>query len=252
MSVSLALLGVGTGTNRGPVVVTPDRLLTFSSSLTGAVSTSSSGAIGVGGAVGSTSPGLAAPRYRFRINPDRLNIKHEKIERYVLTKFGYERQYWGNGLSTFSYSGTSGVFRPNVTAAQFSLAFPNGFDIRQTEAYLRFKEFESFYRNTGSQNIFMYYPEYSHEWEGSLSAFSFERSATKPFHLDYQFTFTGLPFFYPDVTVNTGVDPTSNPAIQAQLASTSPASGSIGSNPSPSTNVDPATGQVISSGGSGA
>lgn len=217
MTTALANFGNPNSGSRGAVVVAPERLLTFSASLVNSATLALPGAVpGQGSAV--SIDNKPNSRYRFRINPERLSIRHEKTEKYVLTKAGYERQYWGNGLSTFQYSGSSGVFRPDITAMQYAAQYPTGFDIRQTNAWLRFKEFESFYRNNGQQNIFMYYQEYGHEWEGSLSGFSFDRAAGKPFYIDYQFTFTGLPIDYPVTTLDGAVAPADAPATQQRLA----------------------------------
>jgi len=199
MTISIGSIGsvVQSG---GPVIVAPERLLSFSK-------------IQLAGL-----PSSANVRYRFRINPERLSIRHDVIEKYVLSKAGYERQDWGNGLSTFQYVGTTGVFKPDVSASVYAELFPNGIDIRQTNAYRRFKEFEQFYRTNRQQNVFMYYQEYDHEWEGSLSGFSFDKSAGKPFHLDYQFTFTGMPIDYPSTQAVISVTSQNSAAVQQRLA----------------------------------
>jgi hypothetical protein len=206
----------------GPASVTPERLLSFSRSPM------------VGGAV-QTAPTNAAgdqTRYRFRINPDRLTTRHDVNEKYTLTQFGYERQDWGNGLSIFQYSGNTGVFRPDVTAADFASRFPGGgFDIRQTKAWQAFQAFETFYRVRGP-NVFMHYDAYDHEWEGSLSGFSFERSAQNPFHITYSFTFTGLPFDYPSTQITVANTTTSQASQQSMAAGSSPSlSPGIDTNP---------------------
>lgn len=215
-------------TSGGPVNVTPDRLISFSAE---DLATSNANTANAGVLPPETTPAelaratgtTAAPRFRFRINPDRLSIRHDKNEKYVLTKAGYERQYWGNGLTVFQYSGNSGVFRPETTVQDFLSRFPNGsFDIRLTTAWLRFREFEDFYRKTGSTNIFMYYDAYEHEWEGSLGQFNFERTANMPFHITYSFTFTGLPIDYPETSLDEGIPGGDVKSTQSKLASTTP------------------------------
>jgi hypothetical protein len=209
VTVSNSAFGGSSGSG-GPVLVSPDRLISFST------------VPGTASAPNATAPvaSKAPARFRFRINPDRLSIKNDKLERYVLTKAGYERQSWGNGLTVFSYGGSSGVFRPDVTVQEFLQRFPGGgFDIRKTTAWLRFKEFENFYQRTGSTNVFMYFPDYDHEWEGSLSGFTFERAAMKPFQIDYQFTFTGLPIDYPITSLDVGVSSADAKAVEKRQAS---------------------------------
>ncbi len=217
MTVSLNLrLDLGNvfgGQRTGAVVVTPDRLLTFSQA---PISGPQQSVLVPGGS------GALAPRYIFRINPSKLAVSHEKLDRFPLTKAGYEIQAWGNGLSMFRYSGSAGVFRPEANAS-FLSSLGSSFDIRQTFAWQRFKEFETFYRTTGSQNLFMYCVDYPHDWEGKLGDFSMERDAERPFTISYSFKFTGLPKLYPTTTVNIAVPGQSADAAQAALASQSAA-----------------------------
>lgn len=217
----------------GAVVVTPDRLLTFSESRITAAGPLSlpvlPGGQGplAGAGAGALPIGQGARRYTFRINPNKLSVTHEKQERYQQTKWGWERQYWGNALSTFRYSGTSGVFRQDAGAGPvFSFGAAPSFDIRTSLAWQKFKEFEDFYRRTGSTNIFMYFIDYPHEWEGSLSEFSFERSATSPFALDYSFRFTGLPIDYAPASASQDLPTGLVSSNQAMAASQSPSLGS--------------------------
>lgn len=219
-------IGSGQRTSGGPVNVTPDRLISFST-VAGAASAPSTGAV----VKADQNAGNVPTRYRFRINPDRLSTRHDKNEKYVFTQAGYERQSWGNGLTVFQYSGNSGVFRPETTVQEFLSRFPNGsFDIRLTNTWLRFQEFEDFYRRTGSTNIFMYYDMYEHEWEGSLSQFNFERTANMPFHITYSFTFTALPLDYPKTSLDEGLPEGDVKSTQSKLASTTPDTSSGGKN----------------------
>lgn len=141
-------------------------------------------------------------RFNFRINPSKLQRSRKKVERFILTKFGYERQYWGNDLHTFNYNGTTGVFKPNITAEEYAVRFGDtaGFDIRSTEAWKNFQRFEQFFERNGHRNIYMMYWAYSHEYEGSLDDFRFEHDADRsPYSINYSFKFTGLPLLYTEV-----------------------------------------------------
>ncbi len=207
------------GPRTGAVVVTPDRLLTFSQA-----PISGPPASGQLLANASLGPTEQAARYSFRINPSKLQTNHEKLDRFPLTKAGYEIQSWGNGLSTFRYQGTSGVLRPDADAGFLSSLGPS-FDIRQTFAWQRFKEFETFYLTHKGTAVFMYWIDYPHDWEGRLGEFSFERDAEKPFIINYSFKFTALPKAYPTTTVSIGIPPGNVTSTQAALAGQAPGFG---------------------------
>jgi hypothetical protein len=128
----------------------------------------------------------------FSLNPHKLSVAVRKLENYILTKFGYERQFWGTGLFVFSYEGRTNVFRPPVSNTGIISASPS-FDIRKTAAYIKFVEFQQFYFSIGNNNIEMSYWGYDNSFTGSLDDFSFSYDAERPFHIDYRFKFTAIP-----------------------------------------------------------
>jgi len=136
--------------------------------------------------------GEDARQFQFRINPDNLRVTKRKLEKYVLTKLGYERQTWGNDLFTYSYEGSSGVFRRDeVVIPSFR------FDITTTAAWQKFKEFERFFEDQGEGSLRMRtWTEEFFEYIGSMPDFSFSVEANNPFRIRYNFTFIGIPLVY--------------------------------------------------------
>lgn len=126
--------------------------------------------------------------FKFRINPDQLNVVKKKLEKYILTKIGYERQSWGNDLFQFQYSGTTGVFRPDETT---TATVP--FDITATKAWQKLKEFERFFERQGEGRVRMRLWAEPFEYVGSVPEFNFRMDANNPFHIRYNFTFVGVP-----------------------------------------------------------
>lgn len=127
--------------------------------------------------------------FKFRINPDQLTVTKKKLEKYILTKIGYERQAWGNDLFMFQYSGSTGVFRPEETGQAAVVPF----DLTETKAWQKLKEFERFFERQGQGRVRMRLWAEPFEYVGSLPAFSFRQDAHNPFHIRYDFTFTGVP-----------------------------------------------------------
>lgn len=127
--------------------------------------------------------------FKFRINPDQLSVTKKKLEKYILTKIGYERQSWGNDLFQFQYSGSSGVFRPEETNAADAVPF----DITTTRAWLKLKEFERFFERQGPGVVRMRLWAEPFEYVGSMPDFNFRQDAHNPFQIRYNFTFTGIP-----------------------------------------------------------
>jgi len=148
-------------------------------------------------------------KFKFRINPNNLKRARRKLGQYILTKFGYERQNWGNDLHTFSYSGSTGTFKPEDG---FDQSGPVTFDIRGTEAYEKFKSFETFYEETGNRQrlVGMQYWGFNGEFFGSLDDFDFNHSAERdPYRFLYNFKFTGIPQAQPEIEVQRRLTPES-------------------------------------------
>lgn len=135
--------------------------------------------------------------FTFRINPGRLKISRPKIEKYLLTKNGFERNFWHNDLIRFEYEGSSGVFRPEDRTWGFQR-----FDITTTLAWQKFRQFEKFYQLCDDRNVQMTYWGYPHAYDGSLNDFTFNYDPEKnPNMITYNFKYTALPLKYTDVTV---------------------------------------------------
>lgn len=131
------------------------------------------------------------PIFKFRINPKQLSVQKRKLEKYVFTKIGFERQGWGNDLFQYSYNGSTGVFRRDeaVLPSQF-------FDITRTLAWQKFREFNTFWEGQREGVVKMQaWMEDRRELVGSLPDFSYVIDADNhPFHIVYQFTFVGASF----------------------------------------------------------
>lgn len=130
--------------------------------------------------------------YTFIVNPANLKVSRKKLGQFTLTKFGYERQNWGNDLVIFDYSGSTGVFRP------YSGNYPDAsFDITITPAYLKFKEFEDFFFNQANDSELVRMQFWGYDevaFQGVLDEFSFTYDPMKePFVIRYQFKYMTLP-----------------------------------------------------------
>lgn len=140
--------------------------------------------------------------FTFVVNPAMLKVSRKKLGQWTLTKFGYERQNWGNDLIMFEYSGCTGVFRPE--SGNYPTA---GFDITQTAAWIKFKEFEKFYfeQSNDSELVRMQFWGYGGAvFQGTLDEFSFTYDPMKePFVIRYQFKYTCVPV--KPVDIQTGI-----------------------------------------------
>lgn len=129
--------------------------------------------------------------FAFSLNPTKLQVSRKKLEKYILTKFGYERQYWQNDLYAMAYSGTTLPFRPESTSRRDD---GRPFDITQTPAWLKFDEMDRFYRETADEReVKLSYWGMKEQLVGSLNDFSFGHDANDPFRIMYSFKFTGIP-----------------------------------------------------------
>lgn len=140
--------------------------------------------------------------YTFSVNPANLKVSRKKLGSFILTKFGYERQNWGNDLIQFEYQGCTGVFRP------VSGNYPDAsFDITTTPAWIKFQEFENFYHESSNESelVRMQYWGYGGAvFQGVLDDFSFTYDPMKePFVIRYGFKYTCLPI--KPVDIQTGI-----------------------------------------------
>lgn len=161
-----------------------------------------------------TSNPTQGQQYRFRLNPDKLSVTKGKIQKWILTKAGFERQFWGNDLYSYSYSGTSGAFRPDEILSSYGPGAPtaNGvasnpkfdasqnldpsqYNITNTYAWKKFTEFERFYTRSDERPVFMSFWGESTALIGAFDHFEKHLQAEPhPRIIHYSFKFTALPF----------------------------------------------------------
>jgi len=142
------------------------------------------------------------------LNPSKLTVVRKKLEQWVLTKAGFERIDWGQNVIEFAYTGSSGAFRldepiPGAVAPQDV----QDLDIRNTQAWAKFAEFEKFFRNTEEEFLEMTYWGQPYNHQGSIGDFQYDLDAdTRPWSIAYRFKFTAKPDkSRPDVVVTGAV-----------------------------------------------
>lgn len=157
--------------------------------------------------------------FTFRLNPTNLKVSLKKLQQWILTKFGFERQYWGNQLWVFNYTGSSEVFKPNPGEIDYS----GRFDITKTAAWFKFRQFENFFLDTGDQNIQMSYWAYDFMFVGTLDDFTFTCDSDRdPHRITYSFTYSAMPIIQPQVLLEYNPDPTIQPNELPQLDAGTP------------------------------
>jgi len=140
------------------------------------------------------------PFFRFRINPVSLTVTKRKLEKYVFTKIGFERQGWGNDLFQYAYAGSTGVFRRDEVV----IPSPQ-FDITRTLAWQKFREFNDFWERQREGVVKMqFWGEDRREMIGSLPDFNYTIDANRPFHIAYRFSFIGVTFGPDTVILESG------------------------------------------------
>jgi hypothetical protein len=133
--------------------------------------------------------------YVFTINPSKLGISRKKVERWTLTKFGFERQFWMNDLCVYQYQGSTGTFRPDEKQIIDNYTF----DITKTKAWQDFTNFENFYLSRcDERSVQMKDLGRDFTLVGSLDDFSYDKDANDPFRIQYKFKFTGIPLSQED------------------------------------------------------
>jgi len=120
--------------------------------------------------------------YRFRINPQQVQVTKSKITAVVLTHAGYERAYFGNELTRLSYTGTTGrLWLPQE--------FQNSIfaDIRLSPVYQRFIQFEAWFEQMNRDVMLL-----DHRgtlYRGAQTQFSYTERADDPYQISYTFSF---------------------------------------------------------------
>jgi len=136
--------------------------------------------------------------FSLRLNPSKMDVSLRKVRKLVLTHAGYDVQYWRNEPWTFSYTGSSGVFRPDEqTFIVPEQADPNKaatlsgnepFDIRLSKAWQKFEDFQRFYFETQERNLSILFR--GETMIGYLDDFRFSEDANSPFHIEYSIAAT--------------------------------------------------------------
>ena len=120
--------------------------------------------------------------FRFRINPQSVQISKSKLTQTVLTHAGYERAYFGNDLTRLSYSGSTGrLWLPQE--------FQNSMfvDIRLSPVWQKFVQFEVWFEQMNRDVMLL-----DHRgtlYRGAQTQFSYTERADDPFQIQYQFNF---------------------------------------------------------------
>ena len=141
--------------------------------------------------------------FRFRINPMLLEVRTPKITASTLTKAGYERSHFGNDWTRWSYSGSTGAFRPpnvieraadlaQVVDPQARKAFlaqvftSTEFDITQSPVWKKFKRWDLFCRRHIGETVMYFDGQIA---RGTMTEHAYTRDGNAPFFINYRFVF---------------------------------------------------------------
>jgi hypothetical protein len=147
---------------------------------------------------------VAESVFRFRINPNQLNVTRDKVQSLVLTKKGYDNQYWRNKMVSLSYKGRSGYFRPpsvslremGVNEGTLRRMESNPIvknimnDTRLSYAWLKFQRFQEFYDTRESDMVLIFDGIF---YTGFFETFNWSQSTDSPYVIQYDFKFLAYP-----------------------------------------------------------
>jgi len=120
--------------------------------------------------------------YKFRINPESLDVKKAKLSSTVLTQAGHERAYFGNDLTRLSYRGSTGrMWLPQEFINSYY------FDIRLSPVYQKFEQFKVWYESLNRDIMLL--DHHGTLYKGICSDFSYNENASDPWKITYSFTF---------------------------------------------------------------
>jgi len=120
--------------------------------------------------------------FRFRINPNSVQVSKGKLTQAVLTHAGYERAYFGNDLTRLSYSGSTGrLWLPQE--------FQNSIfvDIRLSPVWQKFIQFEVWFEQMNRDVMLL--DHHGTLYRGAQTQFSYGERADDPYQIQYQFNF---------------------------------------------------------------
>jgi len=141
--------------------------------------------------------------FRFRINPDLLEVENEKITSDTLTQAGYETSHFGNNWTRMNFSGSTGFFRSahlvemgiklvglrdgEQRRAAFEQAVLSGkIDITKSPVWQKWRRFTEFYRRLKGESVLYYDLSIM---TGTLKNLRWTQDANNPFQMRYKFTF---------------------------------------------------------------
>lgn len=147
--------------------------------------------------------------FRFRINPNLLTVRKNKIISNSFTKTGFTFSHHGNDLTRLGYKGSTGYFEPpnvaqvasqiarivpgfprNVQDAEAlrdaitSLLLSGQINITQSEVWQKFRRFEAFWDRIQSE-MAMYYDQRLYRVQ--VTSFNYSEDASDPFQIKYDF-----------------------------------------------------------------
>jgi hypothetical protein len=142
---------------------------------------------------------LSVPDLTMKINPRNLDNSYSQLINRKRTLGGFIEEHWGEQLDSSSASGTTGEF-----FGEFGLTNTMR---RDTEAFKKFEELVTIYRNNGSVYddhtgqivaqgfVIMHYD--SAIYQGFFESLNIVESSQKPYCLDYDFSFKVTSEIYP-------------------------------------------------------
>jgi hypothetical protein len=133
--------------------------------------------------------------HRFRLNPRRISFSEEKIVQVVLTKGGWDKQFWrlgsdndnasGNKLIQIVFEGQTGSLVPPDFFLRQGIS-----DIRLSPAWRSFVLLQDFFRSRNGDLRMIFEGDV---YEGHSGTFSFTLEADNPFLVNYRLNFFAYP-----------------------------------------------------------
>ncbi len=141
------------------------------------------------------------PPLTMLVNPANLDIQYTPLITETRTLGGFVHEYWGEQLTSLSASGKTAMFIDRETGLTNK-------DARTTESYQFFMSLLNVYKNNGKGYFKTFDTPAStanptkiaslgvvtmvfdkRQYDGYFDSFSYTEDATKPFNLDYSFSF---------------------------------------------------------------
>lgn len=133
--------------------------------------------------------------HRFRLNPRRISFSEEKLVQTVLTKGGWDKQFWrlgsdnenasGNKLMQITFEGQTGSLVPSEFFLRQGIT-----DIRLSPAWRSFLLLQDFFRSHNGDLRMIFEGDV---YEGHSGTFAFTLEADNPYLVSYRLTFMAYP-----------------------------------------------------------